>query len=413
MPETVLAGRYRLDEPLGGSMAEVYLATDLELERRVVVKLLGRDAEHARFEREARAAAALASPNVVQLFDYGEADGRPYMVLEHLSGGTLEERLASGQPLPDAETDRIARDIATGLAHAHARGLVHRDLKPANILFDAEERAKIADFGIARLGDSGTLTEAGTVLGTAAYISPEQAGGEPATPASDVYSFGVMLFRMLTGRLPFTSSSAIELVKLHRNEPAPAVTDLRPDAPAGLESVAAASLAKDPADRPQDGAALLAELGGAGTEAATTVLPVATAAAAVPVTGPRLRRRIPLIAAPLALLVLLLGGVALALAVTHDNSTPSAPPITFSTPSSTRATTHAVIPVATSAPTTTEGTTTRRTTTAKPRPATTAPPPVTTESLPTAPTTTLDITTTAPITTAATTTQPPPPPPTP
>src|SRR6266550_3778917 len=137
MPETVLAGRYRLDEPLGGTMAEVYLATDLELERRVVVKLLGRDAEHARFQREARAAAALASPNVVQLFDYGEVDGRPYMVLEHLSGGTLEERLTNGQPLPDADTDRIARDIATGLAHAHARGLVHRDLKPANILFDA------------------------------------------------------------------------------------------------------------------------------------------------------------------------------------------------------------------------------------------------------------------------------------
>jgi serine/threonine protein kinase len=408
MPETVLAGRYQLDEPLGGSMAEVYLATDLDLKRRVVVKLLGRDAEHARFEREARAAAALASPNVVQLFDYGEVDGRPYMVLEYLSGGTLEDRLTNGEPLPDAETDRIARDIATGLAHAHARGLVHRDLKPANILFDAEDRAKIADFGIARLGDSGTLTEAGTVLGTAAYISPEQAGGEPATPASDVYSFAVMLFRMLTGRLPFTSTSAIELVKLHRNEPPPAVTDFRPDAPARLESVAAASLAKDPADRPPDGSALLAELGGAGPEAATTVLPVAPGAA--PAAGPARRRRVPPVAAGLALLVLLLGGVALALAVTHSNSTPTAPPITFSTPSSTGTTTLASTTAASSAPTTTEAATTRRTTTRAKPPATTS---ATTAPVTTAPATTIDTTTTAPVTTAATTTQPPPPPPAP
>jgi serine/threonine-protein kinase len=410
MPDTVLAGRYRLDEPLGGTMAEVYLATDLELERRVVVKLLGRDAEHARFEREARAAAALASPNVVQLFDYGEVDGRPYMVLEHLPGGTLEDRLTNGQPLPDADTDRIARDIATGLAHAHARGLVHRDLKPANILFDAEGRAKIADFGIARLGDSGTLTEAGTVLGTAAYISPEQAGGEPATSASDVYSFGVMLFRMLTGRLPFTSSSAIELVKLHRNEPAPPVTDFRPDAPARLESVAAASLAKDPADRPEDGAALVAELGGAGPEAVTTVLPVATAAA--PAVRPA-RARIPAAAVALALVVLLLGGVALALAVTRSNSTPSAPEITFSTPTTTGTTTHNSTPAATTAPTTTAPTTTRRTTTRPTTPTVTTTPPTTAPPVTTEPPPT--IVTTAPPTTTPppATTIPPPPEPTP
>jgi serine/threonine protein kinase len=410
MADTVLGGRYRLDEPLGGTMAEVYLATDLELERRVVVKLLGRDAEQARFEREARAAAALASPNVVQLFDYGEADGRPYMVLEHLSGGTLEERLAGGRPLPDAETERIARDIAVGLAHAHARGLVHRDLKPANILFDAEDRAKIADFGIARLGNAGTLTEAGTVLGTAAYISPEQAGGEPATPASDVYSFGVMLFRMLTGRLPFTSASAIELVKLHRSAPPPSVNEFRPDTPARLESVVAASLAKDPADRPANGAALVAELGGAGAEAATTVLPVAP-----PRTRPAApARRIPVIAIGLVLAVLLLGGIALALAVTHEGATPSSPTtVPFSVPSTTRATTTRQVSTAapTTAPTTTADITTRRTTT---RP---APPAVTTVPVTTAPATTpvttVDTTPTTTPTTPPTTTAPPPPPPAP
>src|SRR5207244_7908901 len=185
--------------------------------------------------REARAVAALSHPNICQLYDYGEAGGRPFMVLEYLPGGTLEDRVAAGRPLPDGETRRIAADVAAGLAHAHERGVVHRDLKPANILFDAERRAKIADFGIARLGGDGTLTEAGTVLGTAAYISPEQAAGEPATPASDVYSFGVILFRMLTGRLPFASADPMELVEQHRNEPPPPVSAFREDAPARLE----------------------------------------------------------------------------------------------------------------------------------------------------------------------------------
>ena len=178
---------------------------DLELARRVAVKTLAPSADRQRFEREARAVAALSHANIVALYDYGESEGRPFMVLECLQGGSLEDRLASGRPLPDAETRRIAADVAAGLAHAHERGLVHRDLKPANILFDAEGRAKIADFGIARMRGTGTLTETGTVLGTASYLSPEQATGETAGPASDVYSFGVILFRLLTGRLPFAA----------------------------------------------------------------------------------------------------------------------------------------------------------------------------------------------------------------
>src|SRR5919201_5043853 len=205
MASELIGGRYRLDERLGtGGMAEVWSADDVELARRVALKLLRRDADPARFEREARAAASLSHPNICQLFDYGKtADGRPFMVLEYLPGGTLEAHLKAGKPLPDEETERIASEPAAGLAHAHERGVVHRDLKPANVLFDLENRAKIADFGIARIGGAGTLTDAGTVLGTAAYISPEQAAGERAGPASDVYSFGVILFRMLTGRLPF------------------------------------------------------------------------------------------------------------------------------------------------------------------------------------------------------------------
>src|SRR5580765_5685332 len=243
-------------------MSEVWAAEDLELGRRVALKFLGHDADPARFDREARAVAALAHPNICQLYDYGEEDGRPFMVLEYLGGGTLEARLAAGEPLSDNDTERIAGDVAEGLAHAHARGLVHRDLKPANVLFDVEGRAKIADFGIARMADNLGLTEAGTVLGTASYISPEQAAGQPAGPASDIYSFGVILFRMLTGRLPFVSTNAMELVRMHRDDEPPAIADVRPDVPPRLESITTAALAKDPADRPADGAALLRELRG-------------------------------------------------------------------------------------------------------------------------------------------------------
>src|SRR5919108_2204884 len=256
-------------------MGEVWEARDLELDRLVALKLLGPEADPVRFEREAHAAAALSHPNVTQLFDYGAWQGRPYMVLELVPAGTLEDRLRDGRPLPDAESERIAREIAAGLAHAHSRGLVHRDLKPANVLFDADGRAKIADFGIARIGGAGTLTEAGTLLGTAAYISPEQAAGEPATAASDVYSFGVILFRMLTGRLPFEAEEPFELVTLHRDAPPPSVTAFRSDAPPRLARLADACLLKDPHARPRDGGALVAAIGGlvSAAEAATAVLP--------------------------------------------------------------------------------------------------------------------------------------------
>src|SRR5438874_2720987 len=243
-------------------MSEVWCAEDIELGRLVALKLLAPEADRARFEREARAVASLAHPNITQVYDFGEWQGRPYMLLEYLPGGTLENRLANGKPLPDDEAFAIAAGIAAGLAHGHARGVVHRDLKPANVLFDDEGRPKLADFGIARMvAGEGTLTEAGTVLGTAAYISPEQALGEPATAASDVYSFGVLLYRLLTGRLPFESDDPLRLVMLHREEPPPPITRFRTDAPPALESTALAALAKDPADRPRNGAALLAELG--------------------------------------------------------------------------------------------------------------------------------------------------------
>jgi serine/threonine-protein kinase len=371
MAEQIIRGRYRLVERLGGgAMSEVWRAEDVELERRVAVKLLGGDADRARFEREARAVATLAHPNINQLYDYGEVEGRPYMVLEYLGGGSLEERLEYGRPLPDEETARVAAEIAAGLAHAHARGLTHRDLKPANVLFDDEGRAKIGDFGIARLGGAGTLTEAGTVLGTAAYISPEQASGHPAGPASDVYSFGVILFRLLTGRLPFEADDPMELVKLHRLQSPPPIAQLRPDAPARLQAVATAALAKDPEVRPPDGEALSAELAGAAPPTAPLAATEVTQVLARPRARPsprRLLRRAPLVA---VLLLLAAAGVLLALLATKPSSHTTPPPPTFPSLSLPTVSTPTTLPPPTTQPTT-HPTTTKPTTTAQ---TTTAPP---------------------------------------
>jgi len=398
--DQVVADRYRLEQRLATSrMGEVWLAHDLELDRQVALKLLGPEADPARFQREAYAAAALSHPNVTQLFDYGSWEGRPYMVLEFLPGGTLEDRLREGRPLPDAETERIAREIATGLAHAHDRRLVHRDLKPANVLFDADGRAKIADFGIARMGGAGTLTEAGTLLGTAAYISPEQAAGEPATAASDVYSFGVILFRMLTGRLPFTAEVPLELVAMHRNAPPPPVASVRPDAPPQLARLADASLAKDPAARPRDGSALATALGAAPAivEAPTEVLapPAEPTVVVRPQPLPRRparRRRGVLAALLLGLLAAAAAGLAVAL-IGHGSSSSDTTTTTTSThrrttrSTTTKSTTTSSSTSTSSTSTTTKSTTTRPTTTHHTTTRPTTRPTSTTTTEPTLPTT--------------------------
>ena len=402
-PGDQVAGRYRLDELQGhGPMSQVWRAHDDTLDRTVALKILSPTADLGRFRREAQAAAALAHENVMRVFDYGEDEAGPFMALEWLPGGTLEDRLAHG-PLPLDETHRVAAGMAAGLAHIHSRGLVHRDLKPANVLFDEEGRAKLGDFGLARsTAGAGTLTEAGTVLGTAAYISPEQAAGEPAVPASDVYSFGVILFRMLTGALPFTADNAVALVNMHRHEPAPAVEALQPDAPPELAALTAATLRKDPAERPADGAALLAALGAGPTAVAvradteaTQVLPAAPAPAEASPSSDG-RRRAALIAAAIVLLAAA-GGV-LAWAVARPSST--APPAGSSsiakhthsntTQASTEATSSAGQTTTRSTPTSTTGHTATSVTT-----------PVTTPTIPTTTPTTLG--TTATITTPTTT----------
>ncbi len=409
MADELVAGRYRLDTLLGGGgMSEVWLAEDTQLGRRVALKLLGRGADPARFEREAHAVAALADPNICRLYDYGEEAGRPFMVLEFLPGGTLEEQLVPGDPYPGDETERLARELASGLAHAHDRGLVHRDLKPANILFDEEGRAKIADFGIAHLGGARTLTETGTLLGTAAYISPEQAQAQQATPASDVYAFGVILYRLLTGRLPFEAESPVELARMHIHERPRLVREVRADAPPGLAALADTALAKDPAARPPDGAALVEALGAGATAPEAPTL-VARAR--------RPDRRFGPVPLPLAVAAILLAATAAAgalVAVLIGGSNPAKPVVATTAPQTHTGGTATTASGTASVPThgkSTTGRTKTAATTATPPPPPTPPPapppppptPPPTPSLPT----TIPTTVTIPVTT------PPPPPPAP
>jgi serine/threonine-protein kinase len=405
-----IAGRYRLEELRGhGPMSEVWRAHDSKLDRTVALKMLSPTADLERFRREARAVAALSHENVMQVFDYGEDEAGPFMSLEWLPGGTLEERLAHGA-LPNEETQRVATGIAAGLAHLHARGLVHRDLKPANVLFDDEGRPKLGDLGLARrVAGPGSLTDAGTVLGTAAYISPEQAAGEPVGPASDVYSFGVVLFRMLTGTAPFVADDALALLDMHRRAPPPAIEAVRPEAPPALAALTAAALRKDPARRPADGEALLAALGGAplpvAAPAETEVTRVLTPTAAPEERG--FSRRTVVIG--LALVLLAAAGGVLAWAVTRAPS--SAPAGVVSTGSTPNQTTRAVTtsspasttaPPSTTASTTTAPATTAHTTTAR----TTTGLPTTTLPTTTLPTTTLPTTTVPATITIGTTTTP-------
>ena len=401
MARLLVDQRYRLEEKLGaGAMAEVWRAHDTELERPVALKILSASADEDRFEREARAVAALSHPNICQLYDCGTVDGRPYIVLEYLPQGTLEDRLQSRRLLPEAETRRIAAGLAAGLAHAHARGVVHRDLKPTNVLFDLEDRAKIADFGIAGLAGALTLTDEGTVLGTAAYISPEQVKAELATPASDVYSFGVILYRMLTGRLPFEAAHPLELAEQHVRAAAPAIEALRPDAPSDLAALATAALAKGPKERPADGAALVAALG-TPAPATSVTTPLGDAPTQVLQT-PRRNRPLRLLVGATAVLTLAAAGIGLALLTTGDPAPASGTLPREQTGTRPRTETGAAstsLPV-TSSPTTRRATTTAATTTS-PRRTTTAPAPTTTARMTTA---TTPEATTAPTTTAATTT---------
>ena len=267
MGASTVGGRYRIERPLGhGGMASVYLGRDTELERPVAIKLLaenlaGDDEFRRRFVREARLAARLSDPNVVSVYDAGEDDGRPYIVMEHVDGETFAELLAHSGRLPSDEARGLAAQAARGLAHAHERGLVHRDVKPQNLILRRDGTVKIADFGIARAAET-TITVAGTVLGTAAYLAPEQAMGEEVTAAADVYSLGAVLYELLTGRPPFEFETLADLADQQQRMEVTPVRDLAPEVPPELEDVVMRCLARNPAYRPASAGELARALSG-------------------------------------------------------------------------------------------------------------------------------------------------------
>jgi serine/threonine-protein kinase len=257
-PPTEIAGRYQIERRLGaGGMSTVFEARDTVLERPVAVKLL---AEHLaddeafvyRFRREALSAAKLQHPNIVQVFDSGQDSnsGRHYIVMEYVDGPSAADMLRERKQLEIEETVEIVRDACHGLDYAHRAGVVHRDVKPGNLLYAQEMGiTKLADFGIAKAAEQTRITQVGSVLGTAAYLSPEQARGDEAGPASDVYSLGVCAYQFLTGRLPHEYASLTELALKQQQDPVAPVSEYRPEVPTELDDAVRVALERDPEAR--------------------------------------------------------------------------------------------------------------------------------------------------------------------
>jgi eukaryotic-like serine/threonine-protein kinase len=256
--------RYRLDRKIGsGGMADVWLADDTELDRKVAIKILhdrfAQDSEFVqRFQREAQAAAGLQHPNVVGIFDRGSFDGTYFIAMEYVDGPSLKDLVKGGMAPKDAID--FTRQILNAARFAHRKGIVHRDLKPQNVLIDDEGRARVADFGIARAGENSDITATGSVMGTAQYISPEQAQGKPTTPRSDIYSIGVVLYEMLTGRVPFEGESAVAVALKQVSEAPRRPSAINPNVPPALDAVVMRALAKDPDARFKDADAFLRAL---------------------------------------------------------------------------------------------------------------------------------------------------------
>jgi serine/threonine protein kinase len=316
-------------------MGQIYLAEDRELGRKVAIKVLddrfaGNEQLRERFKREALAAARLSGhPHVVTIFDIGESQGRPFIVMEYLPGGTLGDRTRQG-PIEPGEALSWLGQIAEALDAAHELDVVHRDVKPPNLLFDARGELVVADFGIARVADDTLtgMTATGTVLGTAGYLAPEQALGQPATPASDRYALGVIGYELLTGGRPFERQSETAEAAAHIHEPVPPASERHAGLPRAVDGVFDRALAKDPGERYSTGADFVSALGNAleRRETTTRLLP---AAPPPPVRRGAPRGRppwaIPLLLA--ALVAALVAGLLVAAMLTsQDDNNPAAPP---------------------------------------------------------------------------------------
>ncbi len=279
----VLMERYRLgDKIASGAMGTVYEAHDERLERKVAVKLL--KGEHAtnptfveRFRREARAVAALSHPNLANVFDYGEDDGRHFIVMELVDGVDLARVIREEGPLSIERSIEIGTQACSALDHAHSAGVIHRDVKPANIIIGPDDRVKVTDFGIARAVGDATLTATGMVLGTAHYISPEHASGEAVTPASDIYSLGIVLYEMTTGALPFTGDSPIAVAMRHVSDDVPPPSRLNPEVTKEFDAIVLRATAKSPADRYATAGAMKVAIEGLGSPSTDPIVAGTTA----------------------------------------------------------------------------------------------------------------------------------------
>jgi serine/threonine-protein kinase len=300
---TIFDGRYKILRKLGaGGMADVYLAEDQELGRRVAIKIL--NDRHAndeqfveRFRREAKNAAGLSHPNIVSIFDRGQAESTYYIAMEYLDGRSLKELITARGPAPIHVAVDYARQILAALRVAHRQGVVHRDIKPHNVLVDGEGRIKVTDFGIARAGPS-QMTEEGSIIGTAQYLSPEQAQGAPVTPSSDLYSVGIVLYELLTGTVPFGGETPVELAMKHLSKTPDPPSRLRPEVPRDLDFVVLRALAKSPDERYQSADEMDADLARVARgvsvspeteEAATAIIarPITAATVVAPPVAPR------------------------------------------------------------------------------------------------------------------------------
>jgi eukaryotic-like serine/threonine-protein kinase len=299
MPDAVIGSfidhRYKVVSRLGsGGMADVYLAEDEQLGRKIALKLLHRRfAEDPgfveRFRREAQAAAGLQHPNVVGVYDRGGYDGTYYIAMEYVPGRTLKQLIRDEAPLDPVRAIDITIQILKAARFAHRRGVIHRDLKPQNVMIGESDEAKVTDFGIARAGAS-DMTETGSILGTAQYLSPEQAQGHAVSASSDLYSIAVVLYEMLTGRVPFDGDQAVTIAIKHVSEAPTAPTTVNPNLPAEVEQVVMWALNKNPADRPADADQFIAALEHAKAaivsgEAGQRTAAIAAVAAAVPAGG--------------------------------------------------------------------------------------------------------------------------------